>query len=399
MFSRSALLRAHVAIGLVLLGGVTALCSSCGARSHAAAVSASYDHTCALLSNHSVECWGANWAGQLGNGRTKKSSIPVRVSAVTNASQVSAGTDHTCALLSSHKVECWGANAVGQLGDGKSGVDENGNDIYSPTPVPVKGITNATQVSAGGDYACALLSSHKVECWGVNAVGQLGNGKKITISFSSTPVPVKGITNAVKLSAGGGHACALLSSHKVECWGWNRDGQLGNRRTKNSSTPVPVKGVTNASQVSAGGNYTCALLSNHRVECWGWNRYGQLGDGKKANSSTPVLVKDVTNATQVSTSFDHTCALLSNHRIECWGDSSSGQLGNGRTNKNSTPVPTPVPVRGITNAVQVSAGPEYTCALLSNHSVKCWGYNYYGQLGNGSTTAFISTPVSVVGIG
>jgi alpha-tubulin suppressor-like RCC1 family protein len=313
------------------------------ALTNATQVSASTDHSCALLSNHKVKCWGANFYGELGNGKKTDSSTPVPVSAVANATQVSAGYIHTCALLSNHKVECWGNNGFGQLGDGTYG--------DSATPVQVKGVgdtgtlSNAAQISAGDMYTCALLSNHSVKCWGENNDGELGNGKK---TDSSTPVPVSAITNAIQVSAGSLHTCALLSNHRVKCWGKNFAGELGDDINSHghedgegvdfSPTPVPVRAVTNAIQVSVGLYHTCVLLTDHRVECWGNNSDGELGNGKRTDSSTSVPISAITNAVQISAGYDHNCALFSNRRVTCWGLNHDGELGNGETAYGSLPV-------------------------------------------------------------
>ena len=335
------------------------------------AVSAGGAHSCALLSGGAVKCWGANWVGQLGNGTYNGSSTPVVVSGISNAVAISAGGYHTCALLSGGTVKCWGYNGDGELG--------NGTTTNSPTPVAVSGITNAVAISAGGYHTCALLSGGAVKCWGYNYDGELGDGT--SGGHSSTPVQVNGITNAVVVSAGGDHTCALLSGGTVECWGYNYDGELGNGSTANSPTPVAVSGIMNATAISAGSSHTCALLSDHTITCW--------GDG----SSTPVAVSGITNATAISAGSGHTCALIAGGTVECWGYNHDGELGNNSTTYSSTPVA----VSYITNATHISAGDYHTCARLSDGAVECWGGNWSGQLGNGTYDAS-STPVQVTGI-
>jgi alpha-tubulin suppressor-like RCC1 family protein len=159
------------------------------------------------------------------------------------------------------------------------------------TPVPV--LTGATAISAGHDFACAILSGGTVECWGDNGEGQLGNGMTITgswMTYSTTPVAVSGLTGATAISAGFDFACALLSGGTIECWGDNSDGKLGDGTTTSSSTPVAVLGLTGATTISAGYRSACALLSGGTVACWGYNAYGQLGNGTTTDSSTPVSV-------------------------------------------------------------------------------------------------------------
>ena len=136
---------------------------------------------------------------------------------------------------------CWGYNLFGQLG--------NGTTADSSTPVAVSGISTATSVTAGGDHACALLSGGSIKCWGYNGYGSLGNG---TTTDSSTPVTVSAISTAVSVTAGGEHTCAILSGGSVKCWGFNSDGELGNGTTTDSLTPVAVSGITAAVAISAG---------------------------------------------------------------------------------------------------------------------------------------------------
>ena len=315
----------------------------------------------------------------LGLGCAAATDKPAHVTAV------SAGDALACALLSNHRVECWGANVRSELGNGQE-------FVRSLTPVSVSGITNATAVSAGSNHACALLSTHRIQCWGANDDGQLGNGEK-TYTDSATPVAVGGITRAIDVSVGVFFTCALLSDHTIDCWGANYSGQLGDGGEKDRSIPTPVVGIRSAIQVRAGFDHACALLSGGAVKCWGTG--GELGDGTMLGSSTPVPVIGVTNAVAISAG-DATCALLADGRVKCWGANDFGQLGNGKTANVlvSGLVPAPVSTRGITMATAVSAGNNHSCALLSDRNVECWGRNDVGQLGSG-TTASSSIPVHV----
>ena len=191
-------------------------------------VSAGLANTCAVRTDNTVSCWGSNVWGELGNGTTNAdvgSNVPVPVSNLSTATAVSVGDGHVCALLNTGKdggpVQCWGYNNHGQLG--------NGTTADSSIPVAVTGITTAMAVSAGSQYSCALLKDGSVQCWGDNSVGQLGDG--LTLE-SHSPVTVFGLTTAAAVSAGGGSACALVdvgvNGGTVQCWGVNDAGQLGN---------------------------------------------------------------------------------------------------------------------------------------------------------------------------
>ncbi|MEI6447958.1 MAG: hypothetical protein WCO96_08795, partial [Actinomycetes bacterium] len=341
----------------------------------AKSLSAGYRSSCIATSEGSVDCWGNNSSG------------PSSISGITNAVQVSVGFNSACATLSTGAVSCWGGNEYGQLGDGTT-------TTRVMTPASVSGITNAVQVSVGLASACATLSTGAVSCWGWGTDGQLGNA---AFSNRSTPVTVSGIANAVQVAAGNNFACATLSTGGVKCWGANTYWQLGNHPYSISATPVSISGITNAIQVSPAQNFACATLSTGTVKCWGANSWGQLGDGTIAVSKTePVSVSGLTNAVQVATRQRSACATLSTGAVKCWGDNTGLQLDtDGIASVNASPVG----VSGIADAVSApydtAVGWGFACAIVSSgSSVKCWGYNDVGQLGDGTTNTS-GTPVSV----
>jgi subtilisin-like proprotein convertase family protein len=238
----------------------------------------------------------------------------------------------------------------------------------------------ASSVSAGNYHTCAVLSDGSVYCSGYNYYGQLGDGNSGHGFDSSTPVAVSlpsGRT-ASSVSAGDWHTCAVLDDGSAYCWGRNSVGQLGDGTTTTSSTPVAVSlpsGRT-ATSVSAGGYHTCAVLDDGSAYCWGDNSDGQLGDGTTTDSSTPVAVSlpSGLTATSVDLGEYHTCAVLDDASAYCWGWNFYGQLGDGTTTDSSTPVAVSLP-SGRT-ATSVDAGKYHTCAVLDDASAYCWGFNY-----------------------
>ena len=311
----------------------------------AAAVSGGGFHTCARFPDGTLECWGRNDSGQLGDPATTSFSsvTPVRVTGITTAIAVTAGGFHTCALLADGTVQCWGENDFGQLGNGTSDPVPGTPTTFNPTPVTVSGITTAVAISAGGWHTCALLRDGTVQCWGENTYGQLGNGATIAPPApgrSSTPATVTGITTAIGIEAGIFHTCAILRDGTLQCWGRNDEGRLGNGTTANSSTPTTVSGITPAA-VAPGAEHACAILRDGTLQCWGDNNWGQLGNGSAAGtaSTTPATaVTGITTATAASSGAEHTCAVLQDGSVQCWGRNTDGRLGNGTTTNAFTPV-------------------------------------------------------------
>ncbi|UQA60910.1 RCC1 domain-containing protein [Polyangium aurulentum] len=339
------------------------------------------------VDNDALYGWGANGSSQLGDGTTTNRSAPIHI--VDDIIDVAGSTSHSCAVSGAGLVYCFGSNGYNKAGDGSWYTTK-------ATPTQVLGVSDAVAIATGAEHSCAVLASGTVSCWGHNGYKQLGDNS--SVQSNATPVAVSGLSDAIAIDAGSYSTCVLRASGNVSCWGNNGLGQLGDGTMTTRATPVAVSGVSNATAIARGSSHGCALLADGTVVCWGSNSYGQLGlgVGSAAYATTPQAVPGLANIVAIGAGTFHTCAVRDDGAAFCWGLDDRQQIGDGNTSGNHHYAPNQVPNLGG-SAVSIDGGDGTTCARLSTGTVKCWGSDSSGTLGNGGTLpgSASSTPVTV----
>jgi alpha-tubulin suppressor-like RCC1 family protein len=413
------------AVAIILPAAAPAGQSSQATPAAVAQITTGVYHSCAVLglADARVRCWGFSGDGQAGYGNTNAigddetagSVGPVDLGAGRTVKALAAGDYHSCAVLDDGSVRCWGFAFEGQLGYGSRNQIGDNETPASAGPVDLGAGRTATAITAGNRHTCALLNGGDVRCWGLGEVGQLGYGSTVTIGDTAgeTPGSVGPVNlgpgrTATAITAGGGHTCAILDDGSVRCWGYNTNGELGYGNTSavldpSAVGPVNLGAGRTAKAISAGDSHTCAVLDDGSVRCWGLGDVGQLGYGNTAtigDNETPGSVGPVDlgpgrKATAISAggnqlaSEGHTCAVLDDGTVRCWGSGVFGQLGYGNVrsvgdNESPGSVGT-VDLGPGRTATAISAGAEHTCARLDDNSVRCWGNGADGRLGHCDT--------------
>ena len=392
------------------------------------AIAASGSDNAALTADGHVWAWGDGSEGQTGDGTDPSRTLsPIQVAGIDNAMTVAIGEEYMVALRSDHTVWAWGANCDGQLGGAAS-------TYCTPTPVQIQGLNSIASISAGSYSAYALKSDGTVLAWGDNSKGQLCDG---TATHRLLPFHIPNLSAVTAISAGLDHVMVQKSDSTIWAWGGGNCGQIGDGTSHDRPHPVQITALPNVKAVAAGWIYSVAVKSDGTAWAWGDDQYGQLGDQRYLGQSrTPVQVPEVSGLTAVSAGayhatavksdgtvwewgaldpyspalpaqvagltgvksvaagYSHSVAVKSDGTVWSWGSDYEGELGDGNTHTFSS---TPVQTQGLSGFTAVAAGNCFTVALKSDGTVWSWGNNENGQLGDGTYTAR-STPVQVVGI-
>lgn len=345
-------------------------------------------HTCAVTNDGAVSCWGRDHRGQVGDGQFITTGAPfgvpspVRVMSLATASSVSLGERHSCALLRDHSMWCWGWDQDDQLGGAvlpsasaqPLEVVQWSSDFTSTSP-----LTGAMQLAAGGWASSMIDGAGTAWSWGAN-YGAWSDANCTTSSCQAFQLPCGALRT---VATGIFYGCAITTDDRVECWGQNTYDRIG-AAVAATPTPIEIALPAAASAISIGFGHTCAVLTDGSAWCWGWNEFGQLGNAAvtATASATPVQVA-IDNVAEISVGGAHTCAVKHDGSAWCWGFDSAGQLGNGTTTRSPQPIPTQVVALG-THVSAIRAGDLMTCAIDDTHHLWCWGDNTFGQLGTGS---------------
>jgi Regulator of chromosome condensation (RCC1) repeat len=343
----------------------------CGSR---AMVAAGGVHTCALLDDGTVRCWGDNTVGQLGVSGASNTMTPApSVDLGAKAVSISMAGLHSCAALETNGVDCWGDNAAGELG--------TGDQVFHPTPVAPSGsLSNVIAVATGADHTCVIDPAGGLSCWGRDIGGPIAGDS--TTQLVPVNVPIE--SPVLAIAAGDQRTVALSYGGRVYALGKLTSSSYSGMMPRALNTPSA------AVAVAAGGYQACAILDGGDLRCW----------GNDSNNSTinlfagdpPQAVSLPGKAIAVAVGGQFTCAVLESGDLSCWGDNYSGQLGLGHTRAQPTPSP-PISVGG--KAIAVTAGYRHTCVLLEDRAIKCWGDNSAGQLGLGDRRSRGGTPDTV----
>lgn len=398
-------------------------------------------HFCAITNLGKLKCWGNNSNGQIGaelginpgevNG-TMGAFLPfVNVQGGRTVADISLGNSHTCVLLSDGNIKCWGSNSRGQLGLGNTAdVGRDPGSMAAAGDVNLGTGRTAVGIFAGGDTSCAILDNNTLKCWGANYSGNLGLGISTSSHIGDGPGEMGDSLPAINLgpslipisvSVSVRNTCALVrdvsdaNKQKIKCWGSNSHAQLGHGTVSydgnfvigdsasemGSNLPFVNLDGNEASQVYVTDLFACALYqSDNNLRCWGvrtdqsgFKGYQKGDDPGEVSTISPLVNLGTTERVMsISTFLYTTCAVFEDGQVKCWGNNNASQAGQlntgdnfrlgdqaGEMGSNLNYVDLGVGVK----AKAVYTGRDHTCALIDDDSLKCWGSNTYGRLGNG----------------
>lgn len=375
--------------GICSDGETSATCvQDCGVKS----IAAGRTHSCAVLADGSLWCWGA-WDGHRMGG-APDTNVPIRVPGHDDVVQVTAGDHHTCFTTTADEVWCFGANGFGESGPTPS------HDVFPPAMV-----TAGVRVSAGSNHTCAIEPvANDVVCWGRGDYGQRGDGQFSTRQNAPGVVVPDAQTSAARDVQLGRHvSCLVLDADFVRCWGDNTHGWIDRDRDwKNAPYTIFALPNARATSVAVGDSHVCFNFqrsdgTNKGMVCAGGNAHGQVG----TEPSTDVVASAGFDGERrpLVAGFSYSCAqdlsVPESPNLQCWGDNYFGQLGDGSFDAHYPPGE----VVGIDEVAALSGGTDHVCAILPDETARCWGRNREGQLGNASPERAHATPVVPVGLG
>lgn len=339
----------------------------CEPASKVVHVAAGSAHTCVVLGDATLWCWGGNDVGQANTSEPKDVSLPAVAAEGDDWAWVAGGYAQTCGLKTNGTRVCWGANALGELGIGDTD--------YHAEPVSVTG--QYREVALGFTHGCATTSLRDLYCWGDHSYGKLGAGQT---QPTAEPAPVFGGGKYEDLSVGRHHSCGVRVDGGLWCWGSNVNGELGLGDFVDRDQPERVGTETSWDQVGAGAFHTCGVKQDSTLHCWGGNLHGQLGQGvlgTNTEQNVPTAVGTGHSWAHVSSGRSHVCAVSDEGQLWCWGKNDNGQLGVGH--QEQVAIPTRVGDR--VDWYEVAGGEEHTCAIRGAGELYCWGLNDRAQLG------------------
>ncbi len=406
---------------LTVVSSATAEQASSGARpDQGGYLDVGDEHTCVVLADRGARCWGRGLAGRLGYGDEQNVLSAAAAPPVNLGGHwvraITAGDFHTCAIIDDGTVRCWGFGANGRLGYGSQA------DVRLPAtapPVDIGAGRRATAITAGASHTCIIRDDGAVMCWGNGVSGRLGYGNQSSIGDNEAPAAAGPVDigpgrTAVAISAGDFHTCAIRDDGALVCWGFGSGGQLGrgsttdvgDDETPGQAGPLNLNGHR-ARAVSGGKGHTCAILDDDSVRCWGFGADGRLGYGGSATIASSAAAPRVNlgpgrSALAIGAGEAHTCAILDDGAVRCWGFGGNGRLGYGGTESigdtaGETPASAgPVALGPGRSARALSVGFSHTCAALDDGTVRCWGFGGSGRLGHGDEASIGDSPARAV---